>query len=115
MGGAAYFNFLETEREELEDEIASVLGESKVKLIQNKQLPVLNSHTFTSSLPLLPYPPSLPLSLTDFLPFHLQVLILRNHGAVAMGASVEEAFCIAHRLVKACDVQVSLYLQHFDL
>ena len=36
----------------------------------------------------------------------LKVLILHNHGLVATGTSVEEAFHLAHKLVKACEVQV---------
>ena len=39
-----------------------------------------------------------------------QVLLLRNHGLVALGSSIEEAFHIAHKLVKACEIQVRLKL-----
>lgn len=35
-----------------------------------------------------------------------QVLILRNHGVVAMGNSIEEAFHYAFHLVRACEIQV---------
>ena len=38
----------------------------------------------------------------------VQVLVLRNHGLVAMGSTVEEAFHIAHKLVKACEIQVRI-------
>lgn len=46
---------------------------------------------------------------------HPQVLVLHNNGVVAMGESVEEAFGVAHSLVKACDIQVSIinYKEHF--
>lgn len=37
----------------------------------------------------------------------LQVLILRNHGLVSVGESVEEAFYYIHNLVVACEIQVS--------
>ena len=40
----------------------------------------------------------------------VQVLVLRNHGLVAMGSTVEEAFHIAHKLVKACEIQVRIIL-----
>lgn len=35
-----------------------------------------------------------------------QVLILRNHGLVSVGESVEEAFYYIHNLVVACEIQV---------
>ncbi|XP_075713359.1 alpha-adducin isoform X1 [Rhinoderma darwinii] len=35
-----------------------------------------------------------------------KVLILRNHGLVAMGETVEEAFYFIHNLVSACEIQV---------
>ncbi|XP_066488615.1 alpha-adducin isoform X8 [Tiliqua scincoides] len=35
-----------------------------------------------------------------------KVLILRNHGLVAVGESVEEAFYYIHNLVVACEIQV---------
>lgn len=38
----------------------------------------------------------------------LQVLILRNHGLVTMGSTVEEAFYYIHNLVTACEIQVGL-------
>lgn len=37
-----------------------------------------------------------------------KVLILRNHGLVAVGESVEEAFYYIHNLVVACEIQVSM-------
>lgn len=40
------------------------------------------------------------------MPYLLQVLILRNHGLVALGESIEEAFHITHKLLKACEIQV---------
>ena len=39
----------------------------------------------------------------------MKVIILRNHGLVAMGGSIEEAFHITHKLVKACEIQVRLH------
>lgn len=36
----------------------------------------------------------------------LQVLILRNHGLVTVGETVEEAFYYIHNLVTACEIQV---------
>lgn len=38
----------------------------------------------------------------------LQVLILRNHGLVTLGTTVEEAFYYIHNLVTACEIQVEL-------
>lgn len=35
-----------------------------------------------------------------------QVLILRNHGLVTVGETVEEAFYYIHNLVTACEIQV---------
>ena len=37
----------------------------------------------------------------------LQVLILHNHGVVAMGNSIEEAFYYTFHLLRACEIQVS--------
>lgn len=34
------------------------------------------------------------------------MLILRNHGLVSVGATVEEAFYYIHNLVTACEIQV---------
>ena len=36
-----------------------------------------------------------------------QVLVLRNHGIVALGESVEEAFYTIYHIQAACQVQVS--------
>ena len=38
--------------------------------------------------------------------FH-KVLILRNHGLVAVGNSVEECFHLMYNLIRACEIQVS--------
>lgn len=47
------------------------------------------------------------LLLTRFLPPLIpQVLILRNHGLVSVGETVEEAFYYIHNLVTACEIQV---------
>jgi adducin len=40
----------------------------------------------------------------------MKVLILRNHGLVAMGGSIEEAFHITQKLVKACEIQVNTHV-----
>ncbi|XP_033978621.1 alpha-adducin isoform X7 [Trematomus bernacchii] len=37
---------------------------------------------------------------------HRKVLILRNHGLVTVGETVEEAFYYIHNLVTACEIQV---------
>lgn len=37
----------------------------------------------------------------------VQVLILRNHGLVSVGETVEEAFYYIHNLVTACEIQVT--------
>ena len=37
---------------------------------------------------------------------HNKVMLLRNHGAVCCGETVEEAFFYAYHLVLACDTQV---------
>ncbi len=37
---------------------------------------------------------------------HNKVMLLRNHGAVCCGETVEEAFFYANHLVIACDTQV---------
>lgn len=42
----------------------------------------------------------------------LKVLILRNHGLVSVGESVEEAFYYIHNLVVACEIQVSMLSVH---
>lgn len=38
------------------------------------------------------------------------MLILRNHGLVSVGETVEEAFYYIHNLVTACEIQVTLHL-----
>lgn len=44
-----------------------------------------------------------------------QVLILRNHGLVTLGSTVEEAFYYIHNLVTACEIQVGLVMVEFIL
>lgn len=39
---------------------------------------------------------------------HNKVMILRNHGAIACGATIEEAFFYLTNVVKACEIQVKL-------
>lgn len=39
----------------------------------------------------------------------LQVLVLRNHGIVICGSSVEESFHLAFNTMSAVDVQVCTY------
>ena len=45
-----------------------------------------------------------------------QVMVLRNHGIVVCGETIEEAFRLAESAVKACSFQVitfiSLYLDY---
>lgn len=36
-----------------------------------------------------------------------QVLILRNHGLLSIGETVEEAFHYIHNLATACEIQVA--------
>ena len=38
--------------------------------------------------------------------FSMQVLVLRNHGIVALGESVEEAFYTIYHIQAACQIQV---------
>ena len=44
-----------------------------------------------------------------------QVLILRNHGLVTVGETVEEAFFYIHNLVAACEIQVRHTLSSVNL
>lgn len=37
---------------------------------------------------------------------HNKVMLLRNHGAVCCGETIEEAFFYAYHLMLACDTQV---------
>lgn len=39
----------------------------------------------------------------------LQILVLRNHGVVALGDTVEEAFYMIFHLQAACEIQVSKF------
>ena len=94
------------------------LGNEQGERLSESTLPHFNIHTVHSPPPLPPPPhtlPSLSLSLSPSFNsptlFHLQVLVLRNHGALAMGETIEESVSIAQRLVKACDVQVSTSLR----
>lgn len=43
-----------------------------------------------------------------------QVLILRNHGLVSVGETVEEAFYYIHNLVTACEIQVGHFPDRFQ-
>ena len=47
--------------------------------------------------------------LTRDLGVHNKVMLLRNHGALCCGETVEEAFFYAYHLVLACESQVQLY------
>lgn len=40
----------------------------------------------------------------------MQILVLRNHGVVALGDTVEEAFYKIFHLQAACEIQVSKFL-----
>ena len=39
---------------------------------------------------------------------HNKVMLLRNHGAVCCGETIEEAFIHAYHLVLACDAQIKM-------
>lgn len=41
-----------------------------------------------------------------------KVLILRNHGLVAVGNCVEECFHVMYNLIQACKIQVSGHSLH---
>ena len=45
-------------------------------------------------------------SLARDLGVHNKVMLLRNHGAICCGETIEEAFYYAYHLVLACDTQV---------
>lgn len=47
-------------------------------------------------------------AIAQALGIHNKVMILRNHGAVACGVDIEEAFFYLVNLIKACEVQVKL-------
>merc|ERR1719479_706327 len=47
-------------------------------------------------------------SLARDLGVHNKVMLLRNHGAVCCGESIEEAFYYAYHLVLACDTQLKM-------
>ena len=40
----------------------------------------------------------------------VQILVLRNHGVVALGDTVEEAFYKIFHLQAACEIQVSMFI-----
>lgn len=44
----------------------------------------------------------------------MQVLVLRNHGIVALGESVEEAFYAIYHIQAACQIQVLHTHAHTD-
>ena len=39
---------------------------------------------------------------------HNKVLFLRNHGVVAMGETIEEAYHYAYNVIQACEIQVGI-------
>ena len=45
---------------------------------------------------------------------HNKVMLLRNHGAVCCGETVEEAFFYAYHLVLACDTQIKMMPHGLD-
>merc|ERR1712156_572434 len=47
-------------------------------------------------------------SISRDLGVHNKVMLLRNHGAVCCGESIEEAFYYAYHLVLACDTQLKM-------
>ena len=50
--------------------------------------------------------------LTDLGPVN-KVLFLHNHGLLAMGRTVEEAFGVCYNVMRACEIQVSIIIQVF--
>ena len=46
---------------------------------------------------------------TDLGPVN-KVMLLHNHGILAMGRTVEEAFGICHNVMRACEIQVYTYV-----
>ena len=47
-------------------------------------------------------------SLARDLGVHNKVMMLRNHGAICCGETIEEAFYYAYHLVLACDAQLKM-------
>lgn len=47
-------------------------------------------------------------AIAQALGIHNKVMIMRNHGAVACGVDIEEAFFYLVNLIKACEIQVKL-------
>lgn len=41
--------------------------------------------------------------------YHFQVMLLRNHGIVVCGGTIEEAFYLAENAVRACKFQVKYF------
>ena len=46
---------------------------------------------------------------------HNKVMLLRNHGAVCCGETIEEALFYAYHLVLACDTQLKMVRRHINL
>ena len=46
---------------------------------------------------------------------HNKVMLLRNHGAVCCGETIEEALFYAYHLVLACDTQLKMVRMHIYL
>ena len=44
---------------------------------------------------------------------HNKVMLLRNHGAVCCGETIEEALFYAYHLVLACDTQLKMVRNYF--
>lgn len=51
--------------------------------------------------------------LADTVACAFQVLVLRNHGVVALGETIEEAFHFVYNVQYACEIQVRPFLMIF--
>ena len=54
-------------------------------------------------------------SLARDLGVHNKVMMLRNHGAICCGETIEEAFYYAYHLVLACDAQLKMVRYYYDI
>lgn len=46
--------------------------------------------------------------------YYLQVMFLKNHGVVAVGRTVEEAFTRMYHVVLACEAQITMMSAGLD-
>ena len=54
-------------------------------------------------------------SLARDLGVHNKVMMLRNHGAICCGETIEEAFYYAYHLVLACDAQLKMVRYYYNI